>query len=335
MAAVYADQASLDLQTEIQGLENQIEQLQYAREAELGVEITQRLDTQIHQSILDYRAAVVSGHYQEAEEQGAALRSQILKRDYSVSGSEDLDAQLQELKDRRQALQAQAVGSVRRITAPEAGLYSAVVDGYETVLTPQALEDLTPSALEDLAADPAVSSNVGKLVLGEDWYYAAAVDAETAQALEDAEGELLLRFPQGPEVDLPVTLESVSEEENGRAAVVLRGETYLAELTLLRWQSAQVILGAQEGLRVPRAALRVVTQTQEQDDGSVRETTVTGVYCVSGREARFKPVRVLYSNETFALVEADINADQELRRLRTGDEVIVSARDLYDGKVLE
>ena len=66
-----------------------------------------------------------------------------------------------------------------------------------------------------------------------------------------------------------------------------------------------------------------------------RETTVTGVYCVAGREAAFKPVRVLYSNENFALVEADVTADQELRRLRTGDEVIVSARDLYDGKVLE
>ena len=337
VAAVYADQASLDLQNQIADLTSRIEQLQYAQEAELGMEVTQRLDAQISQSILNYRAALTAGQLREAEDEGDSLRSQILKRDYSVSGTGDLDTQLQELQAQRQELQSQAAGSVRRISAPEAGLYSAVVDGYETVLTPETLTDLTPSALEAVSADPAVASNVGKLVLGEDWYYAAAVSAEEAQALQEAQedGELLLRFTQGAGTDLPVTLAEVGPEENGRAVVVLTGDTHLAELTLLRQQSAQVIFSAAEGLRIPRAALRVVTRTEEQEDGTVTETTVTGVYCVSGREAAFKPVEVLYSNENFALVAADITADQELRRLRAGDEVIVSARDLYDGKVLE
>ena len=45
-------------------------------------------------------------------------------------------------------------------------------------------------------------------------------------------------------------------------------------------------------------------------------------------------MEVLYSNENFALVEANVNSNQELLRLRPGDEVIVSARDLYDGKVV-
>ena len=56
--------------------------------------------------------------------------------------------------------------------------------------------------------------------------------------------------------------------------------------------------------------------------------------CVMGREAAFKPVSVLYSNENFALVKAEISSNQELLRLRPGDEVIVKAYDLYDGKVV-
>ena len=36
-----------------------------------------------------------------------------------------------ELQSQLSSLRAQAGSSVRRITAPEAGLYSAVVDGYE------------------------------------------------------------------------------------------------------------------------------------------------------------------------------------------------------------
>ena len=336
VAAVFADQASLDLQTEIESLTSRIEQLQYAQEAELGVEITQRLDNQIHQSILSYRAALEAGRFQDAEEQGDTLRSQVLKRDYSVSGGEDLTAQLQELQSQRQTLQSQAAGSVRRITAPAAGLYSAVVDGYETVLTPESLTDLTPSALESVTADAAVQSNVGKLVLGETWYYAAVLTAEEAQDLEKAaeREELYLRFAQGVDTDLPVTLESIGPEENGQAVAILSGELYLSQLTLLREQSAQIIFSSVEGIRVPREAVRLVTETTENEDGTVTETTVTGVYCVSGREAEFKPVEVLYSNENFALVEADIASNQELLRLRPGDEVISNARDLYDGKVI-
>ena len=336
VAAVFADQASLDLQTEIESLTSRIEQLQYAQEAELGVEITQRLDNQIHQSILSYRAALEAGRFQDAEEQGDTLRSQVLKRDYSVSGGEDLTAQLQELQSQRQTLRSQAAGSVRRITAPAAGLYSAVVDGYETVLTPESLADLPPPALESVKADESVQSNVGKLVLGETWYYAAVLTAEEAEELEKAAdaGELYLRFAQGVDTDLPVTLESIGPEENGQAVAILSGELYLSQLTLLREQSAQIIFSSVEGIRVPREAVRLVTETTENEDGTVTETTVTGVYCVSGREAEFKPVEVLYSNENFALVEADIASNQELLRLRPGDEVIVNARDLYDGKVI-
>ena len=336
VAAVFADQASLDLQTEIADLTSRIEQLQYAQEAELGVEITQRLDNQIHHSILSYRSALEAGRFQDAEEQGETLRSQVLKRDYSVSGDEDLTTQLQELQSQRQTLQSQAAGSVRRITAPAAGLYSAVVDGYETVLTPESLADLTPPALESVTADESVQSNVGKLVLGETWYYAAVLTAEEEEELEKAAdaGELYLRFAQGVDTDLPVTLESIGPEENGQAVAILSGELYLSQLTLLREQSAQIIFSSVEGIRVPREAVRLVTETTENEDGTVTETTVTGVYCVSGREAEFKPVEVLYSNENFALVEADIASNQELLRLRPGDEVIINARDLYDGKVI-
>ena len=44
VALVYADQATLDRQKEIQSLHTQIEQLQYAEEAALGAEVSLRLD---------------------------------------------------------------------------------------------------------------------------------------------------------------------------------------------------------------------------------------------------------------------------------------------------
>ena len=333
VAAVYADQTSVDRQTEIEALNARIEQLQYAQEAEVGVEVAQKLDTQIRRNILDYRAALTAGHLGDAQKQGAQLRAQVLKRDYTNTDTTDLALQIQELQAQVKNLKAQIAGAVQRVTAPASGLYSAVVDGYETVLTPESIRELTPSQLNGIKADSTVASGVGKLVLGDSWYYVAAMRTEEARTLEEA-GELTLRFAKGVERDLTVTVAHVGAEENGRCVVVFEGKTYLSELTLLRQQSAQIISGSVEGIRVPEEALRVVTTPRTDEDGNTTESKDIGVYCVVGVEARFKPVEILYSGENFVLVRADQPSDKETLRLRPGDQVILSARDLSDGKVV-
>ena len=340
VALVYADQASLDLQQQIQALQTQIEQLQYAEEAALGAEVTLRLDTQILQSIQDYRKALAADRLYTAEDVGAELRSLVMKRDYTYADTADLSAQMEELQSQLNSLRAQAGSSVRRITAPQAGLYSAVVDGYEAVLTPESLEGLTPSRLAALQPDGSgLPNHVGKLVLGDTWYYAAAVTESEAQTLAES-GNLKLRFAKGVSRDLDVELMYISEAENGRVAVIFQGDTYLSDLTLLRQQSAEVIRQTITGIRVPIEAVRVRERTVTDEDGAESVVSETGVYCVVGMEARFKPVDVLYSGDDFALVRSTLDAaeevteTQETLRLRAGDEVIITAYDLYDGKVI-
>jgi len=119
--------------------------------------------------------------------------------------------------------------------------------------------------------------------------------------------------------DLGVTVQSVSAEENGRVAVVFRGHTYLALLTLLRQQSADIVRSSVSGIRVPQEAIRV------DENGSA------GVYCIVGVEARFKPVTVLWSSDDYALVRAQGTGET---MLRPGDEVILSAGGLTDGAVV-
>ena len=162
VATVYADQASLDRQNEIETLNNRIEQLEYAQESMLGAEVTLKLDSQIARSLLDYRTVVAAGRLDAAESRGQELRSLVLKRDYTYSGTEDLSGQLQELKNQLKTLRSQAANSVKTIRSPRSGLFSAVVDGYESVLTPDSLSALTPSALTKLS--PAeIPANTGKL----------------------------------------------------------------------------------------------------------------------------------------------------------------------------
>ena len=184
VASVYADQASLDRQAEIDSLESRVEQLQYAQNLALAAETTRKLDAQIAQNLLEYRRLLAADRLYDAESVVLELRALVLKRDYSDAGGEDAALQLQELGAQLLTLRSQAEGTVRRVTAPEAGLYSAEVDGYETVLTPEALDGLTPSGLAALTAnpaDPAAVSRTGKLVLGDEWRYAAVLPFEEAE----------------------------------------------------------------------------------------------------------------------------------------------------------
>ena len=333
VALVYADQTSLDRQREIDELSGRIEQLQFAQEASLGSEVSLKLDAQIMRSLLDYRAELAAGRLDNAEEHETELKSLVLKRDYTYSDTEDLSGQIAELQSQLKELKAQAASSVRAVKAPVSGVYSAVVDGYETVLTPGLLADMTPSQLNALQTDDTLTSQTGKLILGDSWYYAVTMSADQAKALRDSSGTMTLRFAKGVEQDQTVTLYAVGPEEQGRVVVTFRGEYNMAQVTLLRRQSAQLIWRTVAGIRVPNEALRAAN-TKVDQEGNRTTVESLGVYCVVGMEARFKPVEVLYSGDGFVLVRSTAASDQESLRLRPGDEIIISAKDLYDGKVV-
>ena len=308
VAAVYADQASLDRQDQIDALESRIEQLEYAQGASLSYEAAAKLDSQIAQNLLERE----------------------MKRDYTYSG-DGLDGQLESLRQELSDLRRQSAGSVRPVTAPASGLYSAVVDGYETVLTPEVIQELTPSQLSALQPDSTAVSRVGKLILGDNWYYAASLRTGEIREIQEA-GDISIRFSKDVDRDLDVVIQSVGWEENGRSVVVFQGKYDLSQLTLLRQQSAEIILSTMSGIRVPQEALRIVSQTVTGEDGRETETQITGVYCVVGVKAVFKPAEVLYNGDGFVLLRPASTIKSRI--LRSGEEVILTANNLYDGKVV-
>ncbi|WP_230379646.1 hypothetical protein, partial [Microbacterium sp. ZXX196] len=86
-------------------------------------------------------------------------------------------------------------------------------------------------------------------------------------------------------------------------------------LTLLRQQRAEVLYGATAGIRVPKESLRA-ERAVLGENGNLQTENVSGVYCMVGRSARFKPVEVLYSGDSFVLVRS--TAEKEDDRLRPG-----------------
>ena len=324
VATVYQSAEALSAEQEVASLREQLEQLRYAQTAARDTEAALRLDSDIEGDIIAVRAALTGGNYTALESSVSTLKTTVLRREYAYRGSADLSDRIAAMEEKLRETARSAGGGSRAIVAPFAGTYSAVADGYETALTPDMLPKLSPSEFEQILPAP-VSTTVGKLVRGEAWYYAAVIDED--EAAEIAKGGRYELAITGVDAMLPVVADSVSRAEDGRCLAVFSGTQYLSYVTALRDQSAELILKSYTGLRIPKNALRI------SEDGR------SGVYCRIGRQAWFKPVEVLYQGEDYCLVRpGEIDAAREsdviLYTLRAGDEAIVTADRLYNGKVI-
>lgn len=325
VAVAYSSQDALDRKSQLESLQMELSQLKFAQSETLSASAAIKLDGNIVSDMLTLRSNVAGRKLSSLETDVAELKSLVLKRDFTYSDSDDLSAKIASVAAQISSLKASTAYDTKNITVGESGIYSAVVDGYESVLTPDIIPTLTPSALAAVTADSSVSSSVGKLIIGNTWYFAANMDEATALTYKVGDN-VSLHFAKDFDIAIATTVLRISDTEDGQKTVVFSCDKYLPEITLLRHQKADIIRASYSGLRIPTEALRV-------------ENGVSGVYCLVGLQARFKPVDVVFMGEGYYLVEASKNSDNTkndgISSLRNGDQVIITAQELYDGKVIE
>ena len=258
----------------------------------------------------------------------------VFRRDYTY-GDTDAAGQLGALIADKQAELAQLQRSLsqvsRTVSAPVSGVFSGTVDGWEGSVSPDILDDLTAQELSALLSQQHSpdATAVGKLITESTWYFAALLEG-TDTGLQSGRA-YTLSFSGDYYGQIRMTLERISLEE-GQTLAVFSCRSNLADTTLLRMQTVDVVTRQLEGIRVPRKALRVVTEEQEQEDGSTREVNRYGVFTVVRSQAEWQEVEVLHTDDSFYLVRPGDQASST--RLRPGDEVILNSSNIYDGKVV-
>ena len=173
LATVYADDGALQTVSQIETLELQLQQLQFALTSYLDPDAALKLDTSITGDILTLRQTLTGGDYTAADSDIAQLKAAVLKRDHPYTSQEEIETEIKAVEGQISSLKASLSGAAT-VTAKAAGTYSAVCDGYETVLTTAFLEDVTPGKLARL--QPAgTESSMGKLIYGDTWYYVVSL----------------------------------------------------------------------------------------------------------------------------------------------------------------
>ena len=328
VAQVYRDSQAQTNQADLEALADQIQLLEYSSDGG-GVDSAAKLDENILQAVTALHAASGVGDYNQLEDQVRTLKSTVLKRGYVYGnglGSEELTQKLNDLKSQYAALKQQTSSSTSSVRAPQSGVFSTLVDGYETAVTPQTVFQLTPSSLSALLAGQGkeAGGGVGKLITSTRWYFAAALPVSVAERLKEG-STATLRFSGDFDQDIDMRVDQIGEAEGDKSVVVFSTDRYLSQTTLLRQQTAELIFNSWSGLRIPKQALRMEKSTYtDKETGQEVQNNRLGVYALL--------VEVVTEGDDYYVVRSTTD---ESDALRAGDEVIVRATELYDGQLLE
>ena len=338
IALVYRDSQAQASQVQIEELEMEIQVLDYAISQGTDLDSAARLDEDVLEAVVDLRASYAMGEYTQLRDQVMEVKSSVLKRGYTYGEnltSADLTARRQQLSGELKVLTSQSARATTRVTAPEPGVFSNLVDGYEALLTPESVLQLTPSALQELINHPAGedSEAMGKLLTSNTWYFAANLPKTAASRLEEGYSATL-RFSGELNREVEMTVELIGPTEQEQTLVVFSSNRYLTLTTLLRHQTVELIFSRWSGLRIPKAALHLEEVTEEDPDSSAPPVVVKKlvVYASVNGHAEMREVSIVHEDEDYYVVRP-LGTGKKV--LRDGDVIITHATGLIDGLTLE
>lgn len=317
VATGYRSEDAKTRQTRIDELSGQIEQLQYAWSAVSSVYDQAALDADIAGDLAQLSRYLALRDMNSVSDLSPELKGLILRRTGSDSDSGSLQARISTLQAELETLEAQSAGDTSAILAGKAGTFSAAVDGYESVLTPERLMEMTVAEFESVQPDETDANAIGRLVTSATWYYACVVPASELSGVEEGD-RATLTFARDYYQPVTMRVARLGGNEAGSRLLVLSSDRALQNVTLLRQQSAEIVFSSYSGLRVPKSAVRV-------------ENGQTGVYILEGTLAKWKPITILHDTGESYVVTLDTSSTNNLW---PGDELIINAKNLYDGKVV-
>lgn len=225
-----------------------------------------------------------------------------------------LKASLNAEKESLAASMGQAHGS---IISPESGYFVSNTDGFEEVLTTEDLGKFTPEFLSSIKSKTVAENVIGKIVYDYQWYIAAPVSL--GDSMYYKVGQTVTLKTDTSTSRLSATVENINlSESSDNAVLILKISEMNSEIASMRTGSITIIKDEYEGIRVDSSALRVVD-------------SATGVYVVSGMEAKFVKIDIIYSTEDYSICELNTS---DSSKLRLYDEIIVKGKNLYDGKII-
>lgn len=319
VASTFRDESARDRQDQIDRLEQELAQMNYAYSFSSSGADSATLDADILHLMNQVTVYHARRENEFADSAAEDLKSTVLRRYLSADDARTLWQRISETKERLNELYAQAKAESGTVRATVSGYFSGVTDGYEGVLTPDFLETATVSQFRAARPDQAaVAGAIGKLVTSPKWYYVAVVSPKEISGIKLGD-RIDVSFVYDFYQSVRMRVERISPSEDGACLLILSSQQSIQNAVSTRKQTADLLTEETSGLLVPKAAIYADT------DGT------SCVYVLDGATARKKTVQIIKDIGEQYLVTLDRSS---IANLWPEDEVILTKEKMYDGKVM-
>lgn len=329
---IYKNQINVAAINELKEVEKQIAELsENMRTSEVFSSDTAKIEQTISQNLRRVPMLGAEDDIGSVEEICESVNELIDKRRIILGEKTDDDhaQKLNELKNQKARLEQEYDIERTIIHAPATGAFTARIDGLEEMLMPSALENINAAymkELDKLSAQAKTSETVqagqpmGKIVNNFTWNVAVQVSKREAESLKVGDS-IKIRFPDMGVETISAKITKITPEESGKVIVVANSNKYLETIYSTSRADVELIMDFYDGLRIPAKSIRML-------DGTM------GVYVIRSNKARFVPVEMLYSGKDWVVVREIMESDSNPKVLKLYDELIISGKNIYDGKVV-
>ncbi len=277
------------------------------------------LSSKIDDELVDFLEARDRRDYKDAIDSARVFRDSVTGKQIAIGSSLDFSKQLATLQNELDTLK-QAEYKYTEIKSESAGYYIHGSDGYENVLKHSDIDNITVKDVENaLNSKPSdvASDVVGRVVSSFKWYLVCAVDtAETVNLSYNK--DIYINIPYQGVERLPVTLYKIGERTGDKTMLILSCDLMNDAISDIRIENIEIITEEYRGYKIQNSSIRTVEGEK-------------GVYVVRGNLLGFRKIRVLYSTDSYSIVD-NPNGDSDYIKLY--DKVVTKGVELYDNKLL-
>jgi len=300
VASLYSA-SGVDVEQRLADIDEQIAILSMSQDSEaLTNRDVSKLDAETFEIITDMRRCIEQGKFSEAIAHKMNLVTKVNRRNAASGTGVDVASQIASLRQTRDSITSQLGSLVATVKTPVSGWYYPDTDGYESIFTPDKIENLTYEDFAALVSSPAAatSNDAGKTVVSPVWYFVCELPGESLDAKEIGE-EYTVYFPHNRGVKISMELVKISRKGEGGIAVFKTDKTPDG-FDFARMQSYELLENEYTGFRIPKSAVRVT-------DGQM------GVYVLTGEVVHFRKIEVMteYENTYIVVMDHEVPKEEE------------------------
>lgn len=318
VATVYKSDDSADTEQIGKKLANVTDRINQITSSESFQDIFDGDDAKIDAKMKSYVKELISSINLKSAREASDIKTKMDiandKRAEASMGRSKLISELAKLNEQKEQYEKSLANLKTELYSSLSGIFSSSMDGYEEILTANSITNMTVSDFDSVFKEEKRPITGCKIIDNYEWYTAIETDSKRAENF--SEGEIVyLRFDTISK-DFEGIITHISKKKNGKNIITVTSSNYDVDITPLRKTEITLIKNIYSGLKIPSEAIKTV-------DGK------EGVYAVKGKILRFIETEILYNDGKNAIVKEDNLLSGGLLLY---DEVVVSGRNIYDGK---